>query len=81
MRQSKFTETQIGEVLNLLEKWEGCILTGLNVWPRSNHIQQGASPWQEYRAERWLRLFGQSLPVHKWRLADDAYAATCRAGR
>ena len=32
----------MGEVLNLLDKWEGCILTGLNVWLSSNHIQQGA---------------------------------------
>jgi signal transduction histidine kinase len=28
-----------GEVLELLEKWEGCILTGLNVWRRSPHAE------------------------------------------
>ena len=31
--------------------------------------------------ERWLRLFGQSLPVHKWRLAVWAYAVEGCAGR
>lgn len=27
------------------------------------------------------RLFGQFLPVHKWYLANEAYAATSRVGR
>ena len=31
--------------------------------------------------QRWLRLFGQFLPVHKWYLANETYAATCRVGR
>ena len=31
--------------------------------------------------ERWLRLIGQVLPVHKWRLAVRAYAAEGCAGR
>ena len=43
---------QAGEVLELLEKWEGCILTGLNVWRRSNHPNKEHPPWQEYRAAR-----------------------------
>jgi len=30
--------------------------------------------------ERWLRLFGQFLSVHKWCLAACAYAAVGRAG-
>ena len=42
----------LGEVLELLEKWEGCILTGLNVWRRSNHPNKEHPPWQEYRAAR-----------------------------
>lgn len=35
----------------------------------------------ELRYKRWLRLFGQILPVHKWRLAVRAYAAEGCAGR
>ncbi|MDR4469201.1 MAG: hypothetical protein MRJ68_13045 [Nitrospira sp.] len=31
--------------------------------------------------ERWLRLFGQVLSIHKWRLVVNAYAAVGRAGR
>ena len=31
--------------------------------------------------ERWLRLIGQVLPVHKWRLAVWAYAADGCADR
>jgi len=31
--------------------------------------------------KKWLRLFGQFLPGHKWCLAHMAYAATGRVGR
>jgi len=36
---------------------------------------------EQQEAERWLRLFGQFLVVHKWHLAVCAYAAVGRAGR
>ena len=31
--------------------------------------------------QRWLRLFGQFLSIHKWHLAVCTYAAVGREGR
>ena len=39
----------------------------------------GSNDEQLREREKWLRLFGQNLSIHKWCLAD-AYAAVGRAG-
>jgi len=56
------------------------IAVGFSLLERVGYIDSPSALFL-YSSQRWLRLIGQVLPVHKWRLAVRAYAAEGCAGR